>query len=67
MEVNHSGSKKDFRHKISICAKEANETKHWLRMLAVALPNKKDICREFWKETHALTLIFATIAKNVTV
>ncbi len=34
-EADDAESKKDFRHKIGICKKEARETKHWLRMIAV--------------------------------
>ncbi len=32
---------KDFKNKIRICQKEANETKHWLRMISTAVPNEK--------------------------
>ena len=54
-------SKKDFRHKIAICKKESKETKHWLRMIARANPNRKDECKELWNEAQELTLIFSTI------
>ncbi|KKR12048.1 MAG: hypothetical protein UT41_C0004G0015 [Candidatus Wolfebacteria bacterium GW2011_GWC2_39_22] len=33
-EANNASSKKDFRNKIFICKKEAQETKYWLRMIA---------------------------------
>ena len=29
-------SRKDYHHRVAICRKESKETKHWLRMLAVA-------------------------------
>ena len=64
MEANGASSKKDFRNKIYICRKESNETKHWLRMIAVANSDKKDKCRELWQEAHELTLIFAKISKE---
>jgi len=64
MEANQASSKKDFINKIRISQKESNETKHWLRMLAVAMQDKKDECRKFWKEAHELTLIFAKISKS---
>ena len=64
MEANQASSKKDFNNKIRICQKESNETKHWLRMIAIALPPKKDECRKLWKESHELTLIFAKISKT---
>jgi len=52
MEADYAESKKDFRHKISICKKEAKETTHWLRMIATANPDKKEQCRQLWKEAH---------------
>ena len=61
MEANAASSKKDFKNKISISRKEANETKHWLRMLAKAEENFSDKCRILWKEAHELTLIFSKI------
>ncbi len=64
MEANQASSKKDFRNKIKICQKESNETKHWIRMVAVANPGASDKCRILWKEAHELTLIFAKISRN---
>ena len=54
-------SKKDFRHKIAICKKESKESRHWLRMIARANPDRKDECRELWIEAQELTLIFSSI------
>ncbi|OHA74110.1 MAG: four helix bundle protein [Candidatus Wildermuthbacteria bacterium RIFCSPLOWO2_01_FULL_48_29] len=65
MEANQASSKRDFRNKIYICKKEANETKHWLRMISKASPAKADDCRKFWKEAHELTLIFSKIATSL--
>mgnify|MGYP001569508635 CR=1 FL=1 len=64
MEANQASSRRDFKNKIRICQKEANETKHWLRMMAVVIIDKKEQCRIFWKEAHELTLIFAKISKT---
>jgi len=64
MEANQASSKKDFKNKIRISQKESNESKHWLRMISVAVPDKKDMCRKLWKESHELTLIFAKISKS---
>jgi len=64
MEANQAASKKDFKNKIKICQKESNETKHWLRMIAIADPSKKDSCEKLWSEAHELTLIFAKIANS---
>lgn len=64
MEANGACSKSDFRNKIYICKKESMETKHWLRMLSSALPNKADELRIMWKEAQELTLIFSKIANS---
>lgn len=63
MEANQASSKRDFRNKIKIAQKEANETKHWLRMISSAEDQYKESCRAFWKEAHELTLIFAKISR----
>jgi four helix bundle protein len=64
MEANQASSKKDFKNKIKISQKEANESKHWLRMISVSAPEKKEEYRKLWTESHELTLIFAKISKN---
>ncbi len=64
-EANGASSKKDFKHKIHICKKEAQETKHWLRMLVVAVPNKKEEAQKLWKECQELTLIFGKIISTL--
>jgi len=61
MEADGAESKKDFQHKIAICKKEAKETKHWLRMIAKAEPNRRDECQKLWREAQELTLIFSSI------
>jgi four helix bundle protein len=61
MEADGAESKKDFQHKISICKKESKETKHWLRMIAKANPNRRDECQKLSKEAQELTLIFSSI------
>ncbi len=65
MEANGASSKTDFRNKIFICKKEAQETKHWLRMLSVSLPAKKERLRELWKESQELTMIFQKITNSL--
>ena len=59
-EADGAESGKDFRHKIAICKKEAKETKHWLRMVVVAVSELKEEARILWKETQELTLIFSS-------
>jgi four helix bundle protein len=64
MEADCAESKKDFRHKIGICKKEAKETTHWLHMVATANSDKKERCRQLWQEAHELTLIFSAIVNK---
>ena len=61
MEADGAESKKDFRHKISICKKEAKETKHWLRMIGKANPGRRDECQKLLREAQELSLIFSSI------
>lgn len=58
-EADDSGTKKEFRHRISICKRESRESKHWLRMIAKAVPEKKDSARHLWQESKELNLIFS--------
>lgn len=64
MEADAAESKKDFKHKIGLSKKESKETMHWLRMMARACPEQKEICRKLWQEAHELTLIFSSIVKQ---
>lgn len=57
-EANASSSKKDFRNKIYISKKEANETKYWLRLLSKYHPELKEKIINFWQEAHEFHLIF---------
>ncbi|MEW6104206.1 MAG: four helix bundle protein [bacterium] len=63
MEADAASTKKDFRHRLGICRKETKETKHWLRMIARAVPEKKDEARKLWQETQELVRIFSSILK----
>jgi four helix bundle protein len=60
-EADCAETKKDFEHKLGICKKESKETKHWLRMVATAMPELKDEARKYWKEANELNLIFSAI------
>ena len=64
MEANGASSKRDFINKIFICKKECQETKHWLRMLSVAVDEKTEHIRTLWKECQELTLIFQKIGSS---
>ena len=63
-EADDAESKKDFRHKIAICRKEARETKYWLRMIAKAVPGQKAAARSLWSEAKSLHLIFCKIIRT---
>jgi len=64
-EADDAESKKDFRHKIVICKKEARETKHLLRMIATVIPKSKEKARNLWREAKELNLIFNAINKKL--
>ncbi len=64
-EADDAESKKDFKHKIGICKKETRESKHFIRMMAVALPDSKDNLRRLWTEAKELNLIFNSIYRKV--
>jgi len=64
-EADDAESKKDFRHKIGIVKKESRESKHFLRMIAVAVPELKDDARPLWQEAKELNLIFNSIYRKV--
>ncbi len=63
-EADNAGSKKEFRYRISICKRESRETKHWLRMIAAAVPELKEEARKLWREAQELNLIFSAIYRS---
>lgn len=60
-EADDAESKKDFKHKIGICKKECRESKHFLRMSVVAVPEIKSEATKLWIEAKELNLIFNAI------
>ena len=64
-EADDAESKKDFKHKIGIVKKESRESKHFIRMMAVAVPELKDEAKPLWQEAKELNLIFNSIYKKV--
>jgi len=64
MEADCAESKKDFRHKINICKKEAKETVHWFNMLATADRSNGFDYLNLRREAHELLLIFSSILNN---
>jgi len=64
-EADDAESKQDFRHKIGICKKETSESKHFIRMIIVAIPHLKAEGVKLWQEAKELNLIFNSIYKKV--
>lgn len=60
-EADCAETKKDFEHKLGICKKESKETKHWLKMIIVAVPALKEEALKLMRETNELLLIFSAI------
>lgn len=63
-EADDAESRADFKHKIGICKKESRESKHFLRMSAVAVPERKEQIVKLWTEAKELNLIFNSIFKK---
>ncbi|HRZ95362.1 MAG TPA: four helix bundle protein [Candidatus Moranbacteria bacterium] len=65
-EANNASSRKDFRNKIFICKKEAQETKYWLRISSDYLnESQREKARKLWKECQELTMIFQKIVNTL--
>ena len=64
-EADDAESKKDFKHKIGICKKETSESKHFTRMIIVAVPRLKEEGEVLWQEAKTLNLIFNSIYRKV--
>jgi four helix bundle protein len=64
-EADDAVSSKEFRQKIGTCKKEVRESKHWLRMLAIANESIADPARVLWRESNELMLIFASIFRKL--
>ena len=63
-EANEGVSKKDFRHPISRCVKEAKETKYFLRMAIASEPQLAEHARPLYRESNELLLIFAKMYRK---
>ena len=64
-EADDADSRKDFKFKIGLCRREARETQHWLRMIAAACPEHRDLSRALWQEAKELNLIFGAIRRKL--
>lgn len=64
-EADDAESKLDFKHKIGICKKESRESKHFLRMVKVALSEYEEQLNTLWQEAKELNLIFNAIYRKL--
>jgi len=64
-EADGAESRKDFRHRIAICRREARETCYWLEMLATALPGVQRGSTELTQEAKELNLIFSASMRTL--
>lgn len=60
-EADDACSKKDFVHKLYLCRKESRETKHWLKMVELIMPEATKTTGWLWQEAQELNLIFSSI------
>jgi four helix bundle protein len=52
-EADDAVSKKEFRHKIGTCKKEARECKFFIRMIVRAVPGLRDQATPLWQEAKS--------------
>jgi four helix bundle protein len=64
-EADDAESKADFKHKIGICKKEARESKHWFKMISIAVPELKEEADILMQEAKELNLIFNAITNKL--
>lgn len=64
-EADDAESRQDFKHKIGICKKESMESKHFIRMISVAIPSLAQQAESLSQEAKELNLIFNSIYKKV--
>ena len=63
MEASNASSKKDFRNKIYICKKEAQESKYWLAMAQEI--SEDELIDKLSQEAQELTMIFQKIVSTI--
>jgi four helix bundle protein len=63
-EATGAVSRIDFRNKIHICKKEAQESYYWLRLLADSVKERPEL-DGIIKESHELVLIFGKIVSTM--
>jgi len=63
-EATEAESSNDFRHKISICNKEAKESKYWLKILIRSEETLRTEALQLWNEANELHRIFSQIVRT---
>ena len=63
-EANRAISRADFKHRISICEKEASETQYWLEVIIEAELLPIEQVQPDLKESGELLAIFTSIGKS---
>ena len=63
MEANNASSRKDFRNKIYICKKEAQESKYWLALAQEI--SGDELINKLSQEAQELTMIFQKIVSTI--
>ncbi len=63
-EADEAVSRKEFMHKIGTCKKESKESRHWVRMIVKACPDRSNAAVKLWKEANELLLIFVAICRQ---
>lgn len=64
-EANGATSRLDFRNKIHICKKEAQESYYWLNLLGDYVDSEDNQIEDLIKESNELVLIFGKIASTM--
>lgn len=63
-EADEAVSRKEFMHEIGTCKKESKESRHWVRMIVKACPDRRNAAVKLWKEANELLLILAAICRQ---
>lgn len=62
-EADGAESKADFIHKVSIAAKEARESRYWIKIVKATL-NQDPVWQQLQTEAEEITRILSTIIRN---
>lgn len=63
-EADGAVTRADFKNKITICRKEAKETRYWLRVIGSTFPEYTDSTNGLIQEVRELIFIFSAILKK---